>query len=125
MKSQKPYPTDYNLLKAQDLSQACQANLINSLAEGIHKIKCKYGHNDKKCETCEIKYKDCDCFLEYINFKDDLIEYKCLCCNRNYQKKFDEKERLFIIYKFPNHDINKFNILWGKGVYPCEYMDDF
>ena len=22
-------------------------------------------------------------------FKDDLIEYKCLCCNKNYQHKFD------------------------------------
>ena len=21
-------------------------------------------------------------FLEYTNFKDDLIEYKCLCCNK-------------------------------------------
>ena len=43
----------------------------------------------KKCETCEIKYKYCDYFLEYKNFKDDLIEYKDLCCNKNYQKKFD------------------------------------
>ena len=23
-------------------------------------------------------------------FKNNLIEYKCLCCNKNYQKKFDE-----------------------------------
>ena len=26
----------------------------------------------------------CDCFLEYTNFQDDLIEYKSLCCNKNY-----------------------------------------
>ena len=45
----------------------------------------------KKCETCRIKYKYCNSFLEYINIKDDLIEYKCLCCNKNYQHKFDEK----------------------------------
>ena len=32
----------------------------------------------KKCETCGIKYKDCNCCLEYINVKDDLLEYKCL-----------------------------------------------
>ena len=32
----------------------------------------------KNCETCGIKYKDCNCCLEYINVKDDLIEYKCL-----------------------------------------------
>ena len=28
----------------------------------------------KKCETYGIKYKVCDCFLEYTNFKDDLIK---------------------------------------------------
>ena len=26
------------------------SNLVNNLSEGIHKIKCKYGHDDKKCE---------------------------------------------------------------------------
>ena len=32
--------------------------LVNNLSEGIHKIKCKYGHDDKKCELniCGIKY---------------------------------------------------------------------
>ena len=24
-------------------------------------------------------------FIEYLIFKDDLIEYKCLCSNNNYQ----------------------------------------
>ena len=60
--------------------------LVNNLVEGIHKIKCKYRHDDKKCETYEIKYKDRDCFLEHTNFKDDLIEYKYLCCSKNYKK---------------------------------------
>ena len=31
------------------------SNLVNNLAEGIHKIK----------------YKDCDCFLEYESLKDN------------------------------------------------------
>ena len=55
---------------------------------------------DKKCETYGIKYKYCDCFLEFTNFKNDLIEYKCLCCKKNYQQKFDEKlkERFFLIH---------------------------
>ena len=26
--------------------------LVNNLSEGIHKMKCKYRHDDKKCETC-------------------------------------------------------------------------
>ena len=49
-------------------------NLVNNLYEGIHKIKCKYGHDDKKYETCwiiyikYIKYKYCNCFFEYTKF---------------------------------------------------------
>ena len=41
----------------------------------------------KNCEICDIKYKDyeCCCF-EYTNVKDDLIYYKCLCSDKNYQK---------------------------------------
>ena len=42
--------------------------LVNNLSEGIHRIKCRYGHNDKKCVTCRIKYKYRDCFFEYTNF---------------------------------------------------------
>ena len=28
------------------------SNLVNNLAEGIHKIKCKYGNEYKQCEIC-------------------------------------------------------------------------
>ena len=48
--------------------------LVNSLFERIHKIKCKYGHNNQKCETCRSKYKYSECFFVYENFKDYLIE---------------------------------------------------
>ena len=61
------------------------SNLVDNLAEGIQKIKWKRG-NDNKCKTCGIKHKDCECCLEYSNGKVDLILYKCLCCNMNYQK---------------------------------------
>ena len=30
------------------------SNLANNLAEGIHKINGKYGHDNKKCEICGI-----------------------------------------------------------------------
>ena len=50
------------------------SNLFYNISEGIHRIKCKIGYDDKKCETSGIKYRYCDCFLEYKNFKDDLIE---------------------------------------------------
>ena len=47
-------------------------------------------HENKKCETCVIKNKEGDCCLVYTNVKDDLLEYICLCCDRNYRKNFDE-----------------------------------
>ena len=50
------------------------SNLANNLSAGIHKIECKYGHGDKKCETCGITYEVSNCFLEYTNFKIDLLE---------------------------------------------------
>ena len=105
-----------NILQFMDSTRfmaSSLSNLVNNFAEEIHKIKCKYEHNDKKCESCRFKHKYRDCFLEYTNFKDDLIEYKCLCCNKNYQQKFAEnlKEWFFNTYKFYNSDNNKFILL--------------
>ena len=31
------------------------SNLVNNPSEGIHRIKCKIEHGDKKCEICGIK----------------------------------------------------------------------
>ena len=103
------------------------SNLVNTLSEGLYSIKGKLEHGNKKCETCWVKYKYCDCFLEYTNFKDDLIKYKCLCCNRSYPGTLDEKlkEPIFNINKFSNHDINKFYLLLQNGAYPYEYMADW
>ena len=41
-------------------------------------------------KMCRFKYKNCECFLEYANVKDDVVVYKCFCCNRNYQEKPEE-----------------------------------
>ena len=101
------------------------SSLANNLPEEIYKLKCKFGHNYEKCETFGIKCEYCDCFLKYTNFKDDLIEYKCLCSNKSYQQKFNKKlkERFFNTKNFSNHDNNKFILLLQKGVYPYEYMN--
>ena len=82
------------------------SNLVTNLFEELHRIRCKLEHDNKKWEACGSKFRYCDCFLECINFKDDLIEYKCLSCNKNYRRMFNEKlkERFFNIYKFSNHD---------------------
>ena len=67
------------------------SNLVNKLSEEIDRIKCKYGHYDKK----NVKLSELNISIttvEYTHFKDNLIEYKCLCCNKNCQYKFDENE---------------------------------
>ena len=66
------------------------SNLVYNRSKGVHR---KFRHGNKKCETCRIECKYCDCFLKYINFKDNLIEYKCLYCNKNYECKFEKKLR--------------------------------
>ena len=39
------------------------SNLVNNISEGIHKIKCEYGYNDKKCETCGLNKNIATVFL--------------------------------------------------------------
>ena len=43
----------------------------------------------------------------------NLIEYKCLCLNKNYKKKLDKslRKNFFNTCKFSNHNINKFTLL--------------
>ena len=117
---QKICPTDYNFLIAQDLWQAHYQMLLIILLKELIKLNLNTNTNN-----CRIKYKGSGCFLEYNAFREDLIEYKCLCCNKNYQEKFDEnlKKRVFNMYKFSNHNINKFILLLQKCVYPYEYME--
>ena len=67
----------------------CLSNLVNNISGRINKIECKYKDDDRKCETCGIKYNYCNCLLEYTSFQDNLIEYKCLCCNKNFQQRND------------------------------------
>ena len=78
----------------------------------------------KECETCRIKYKYSECFVEY--FKDDLIECKCFSFNKNCHHKFGEKlkERFFNTCIFSNND-NTFILFFGKGVYLYEHTDDW
>ena len=61
VKLKKPYLTNLSLLIAQDLWQAHYAsslsNVIDNLAEGIHKIKCQYRQANKKVKQVELKQK--------------------------------------------------------------------
>ena len=83
----------------QDLWQSHYQVLSIILQKDFIKFNVNTDMMIKKCKTYRLKYKDCDCCLEYTKFKDDLIECKCLCCHKNYQKKFNEnlKDRLMQI----------------------------
>ena len=86
------------------------SNLVDNLAEGSYKIKCK----------------DCNCILKYESAKDDLIKYKRLSRNKDYSNKIDEELKTWFrnTFKFSKNGINTFILLLRKGVYPYENMDD-
>ena len=51
-------------LTLQSFMASSLSNHFKNLAAGTHKFKCKYGHDITKCETCGIKYKNCECCLK-------------------------------------------------------------
>ena len=46
---------------------------VDNLVKEIHKIKCKYRHDNKKQETAGIKQKDC----KHLNTKTLSMIYRC------------------------------------------------
>ena len=106
------------------------SSFVNNLIEGIHKTKCKHWHENKNVKLVELNIGIVTVLLNTQNLKmitEDLIEYKCLYCNKKYQHEFDKnlKESFFNTYKFSNNDNNKFILLLRKCIYPYEYMDDW
>ena len=69
------------------------SNLADNLAEGIHEIRFKYGYDDEKCESCGIKYKDCDCCFEYTNVKLTKISISLSCCCQKEYEYMDNWEK--------------------------------
>ena len=91
------------------------SNLVNNLAARIHKFKFKYGHDNEKCETCGIKYKDCECCFEYTRVKNGFKGYKVCVVKRVMKKKLMKIfKKFFNTFKFSNHDINNFILLLHK-----------
>ena len=80
--SQKPYLADYNLLTVQDLWHAHYQTLLIILLTEFIKVNVNL--------MAMIKYVKLAAFnTEFVSafFVNDLIEYKCICCNKNYKKK--------------------------------------
>ena len=77
-KLQNIYLICYNLLLVHNLWQAHYQILIIFQKEFI-KLNVNTDTMIKNVKLTE------------VNFKDDLIECKCLCCNKNYQQKYDGK----------------------------------
>ena len=70
------------------------SSFVNNLAEGIHKIKCKYKHNDKKCELAELNTKIATAFLNIQTSKMNV--YVVIGTIKN---KFDENlKKRFLIH---------------------------
>ena len=82
------------------------SRLADNIAKGLHKVKCK----------------DCMSGLEYVAGKDDILTFKCVDCNKNYEKVFDKNfnETFENAYRFCDGDINKFCLKLRKGVYSYE-----
>ena len=57
-------------------------NLVDNFAEEIDKFKCK----------------DCNCFLEYQSFKENLIKNKCLSSNKDFSNKIKKNKNMIQEY---------------------------
>ena len=71
-------PYKLNFIEGARFMATSLSNLVDNLAEVIHKIKCK----------------DCDCFLEYESVKGNSIKYKCLSFNKDYSNKIDQELKM-------------------------------
>ena len=85
------------------------SKLVDNLTEDIHGDKCV----------------DCKSDLSYIKVIDEALIFRCFNCKKNYKKEINKEliKRFASTYKFCNNDLNKFVMLFRKGVYPYEYMD--
>ena len=113
---QKIYPTDYNLLIAQNLWQPHYQILSIIFLKKFIKLNVNTDTMIRNVKLMELN----------INITTAFLNTQTLCCNENYEKIFNKnlKKQFFNTYKFSKHDNNKFILLLRKGVYPYEQIVD-
>ena len=86
------------------------SSLVNNLFDGLYNDKCT------NCKSC----------LDYMSAKNNELMCKCLNCNKNHKKDFNNDliNRFASTCEFCDKDIKKFILLLRKGVYPYEYTDN-
>ena len=61
---------------------------------------------------------------EFIEFKNNRLNYRCKECNATRAKSINDLNKKFPnTYQFFNGGLNKFVLMLRKGVYLYEYMD--
>ena len=86
------------------------SNLINNLSDQLY----------TNCFDCKNP-------LDYMVFKDNKVVLRCFECKKIISEDFNNEltERFKNTYQFCENDINKFLMLFRKGIYPYEYMDSW
>ena len=63
---------------------------------------------------------------DFIQFKNNRLNYKCKECRRRFFKSINGLIKKFaIVFQFCKDELNKFVLLLRKGVYPYEDMDSW
>ena len=87
------------------------SSLVNNLSDGLYNDKCT----------------DCKSYLDYMFTKNDQLIFRCFECKTHYKKDFNNDliNRFSSTYEFCDKYIDELILLLRKGVYPCEYMDNW
>ena len=88
---------------------------LSDLADNLSEIN----NININCKTC-IEKKNIKSECEFIEFKNNRLNYRCKECNGTSTKSINELiEKFPRMYQFCNGDLNKF------GAYPYEYMNSW
>ena len=119
-KLQKIYITYYYLFIAQDLWQVLYQILSIIFLKEFIELNVNTNITIENVKLVEVNMSIATVFSNTQILKMIIMEYKCLCFNKTYQRKFHEKlkVRFFHGYKISNHDNNKFILLLWKGACP-------